>query len=281
MQVDYSENYVNKDQGQIQSAYFRQSSFSIFRACCYVNIDSSIINENFTITSEANDHSRSAAMSCWMRVLSCIQEKYDLAESLRIHIQNDGCAGQFRSRFVFILLSWFFLEHKIFWYYNERHHGKGPMDGVGGTIKHWVFRDVKTGKVVIKDAKHFSTYAGSTLKGITSLYMPIEEILEEPKNVISSPQISGTLKVQKIAHSFTNNGVCKLEFFRTAANSTPFHEQWYKKEGYADVCGHDELPLAFKPDQTCSHCHGIYVQDQEWMECNLCDQWFHEEYFFI
>ena len=70
IQVNNSENYVNKSQGHIQNAYFGQRSFSVFTACCYVNIDGSIINENFTVTSEANDHSRSATMSCWMRVLS-------------------------------------------------------------------------------------------------------------------------------------------------------------------------------------------------------------------
>ena len=132
IQENYSKNYFNKNQGQIQSAYFGQRSFFIFTACCYVNIDGSIINEKFTVMSEAKDHSRSAAVSCWMRGLSCIQEKYDLAESLRIHIWSDGCTGQFRSRFVFFLLSWFVLEHTIFWYYNERHYGTGSMDGVGG-----------------------------------------------------------------------------------------------------------------------------------------------------
>lgn len=64
-----SENYVNKDQAQIQSAYFGQRSFSILTACCYLNVDGAIVNENIAITSGANDHSRSAAMSCWMRVL--------------------------------------------------------------------------------------------------------------------------------------------------------------------------------------------------------------------
>ena len=111
--------------------------------------------------------------------------------------------------------------------------------------------------------------------------MLIKEVLKEPQNIISSPQIPGTFEVHKIVCSFTNDGVCKLEFFRTAADSTPLHEQWYKKQGDAYICGHDELPLAFNPDQTCAHCHRIYVQDQEWMECNLCNQWFHEECFFI
>ena len=36
MHVDYSENYVNVQQGEIQSAYFGHSTFSIFTACCCI-----------------------------------------------------------------------------------------------------------------------------------------------------------------------------------------------------------------------------------------------------
>ena len=35
-------------------------------------------NENVTITSEANDHSRDALMSCWRHVLSYIRENISL-----------------------------------------------------------------------------------------------------------------------------------------------------------------------------------------------------------
>ena len=63
IEVDYGEKYVNKDQAQIQSEYFGQKLFLIFTACYYLNING-IINENVTITSEVNDHSRSAAKSC-------------------------------------------------------------------------------------------------------------------------------------------------------------------------------------------------------------------------
>ena len=86
IQVDYSESYVNKYQAQIQCAYFWQKLFLIFTACCYFNIDGIIINENVTITSEANDHSRSATMSYWRFVLSYIQEKYQLVDFLIYHI---------------------------------------------------------------------------------------------------------------------------------------------------------------------------------------------------
>ena len=51
IQVDYSENYTNKDQSQVQSAYFGQKSFSIFTACCYLKVDGVILNENVTVIS--------------------------------------------------------------------------------------------------------------------------------------------------------------------------------------------------------------------------------------
>ena len=43
--VDYSENYKNKEQDEIQSAYFGHNSFSIFTACCYTR---GIDGKNFT-----------------------------------------------------------------------------------------------------------------------------------------------------------------------------------------------------------------------------------------
>ena len=56
--LDYSENYKDKEQDKIQSIYFGHNSFSIFTACCYTReVDGTVLNENFTVTSEATDHS--------------------------------------------------------------------------------------------------------------------------------------------------------------------------------------------------------------------------------
>ena len=49
--VDCSENYKDKEQGEIQSAYFGHNSFLIFTAWCYTRgIDGTLLNENFTVT---------------------------------------------------------------------------------------------------------------------------------------------------------------------------------------------------------------------------------------
>ena len=74
------------------------------------------------------------------------------------------------------------------------------MDSVGGTIKRRIFRDVKSSKVSIANAEHFAAHADAILNGIKSLYMPIDEVLEEPEDIEkSSLRIDGTLEAHKIA----------------------------------------------------------------------------------
>ena len=132
MHVDYSENYVNVQQGEIQSAYFGHSTFSIFTACCYIRgEDGKLASENVTVVSEASDHPRIAAFTCVYKVLTFMREKYDLPSGIILHVWSDGCSAQFRPRFVFCLLCDMDRSIKLRWYYNERHHWKVPMDGVG------------------------------------------------------------------------------------------------------------------------------------------------------
>ena len=60
------------------------------------------------------------------------------------------------------------------------------MDGIGGTVKNVIFRKVKSGNVVI-DSTKFVDYASQLVPSITSLYLPVEEIIEEPKEIARAP----------------------------------------------------------------------------------------------
>ena len=132
--MDYSESYSKKEQNEIQSAYFGNVSFSLFTACCYLLHDNERISESVTVTSEASEKNRIAAFSCIAKVIRFAEIKYR-KQFQEIHIWSDGCAAQFRSRFVFKILTTYNRQAKLFWHYNERHHGKGPMDGIGRTAK--------------------------------------------------------------------------------------------------------------------------------------------------
>ena len=105
--VDHSETYNNKQQWEIQSAYFGHASFSIFTAHCYFKDESNAISkEAITVTSETFDHSRSASVSCLQKVIHFAREKNtDLPLKLNIIVWTDGCSAQFFSRYVLFLLS--------------------------------------------------------------------------------------------------------------------------------------------------------------------------------
>ena len=67
------------------------------------------------------------------------------------------------------------------------------MDGIGGTLKNSIYRDVMPGKCVIDTPEQFAEYAESAVKGVTSLNLPTEEVLKEPDDIGNSPRITDSV----------------------------------------------------------------------------------------
>ena len=87
------------------------------------------------------------------------------------------------------------------------------MDGVGGTVKNMVFRSVKSGRAVINSPKEFAEHANEVVPSISSLYLPVKEMMDEPEEISNAPSIAGTLKIHKVERKYNENGMCHLEFF--------------------------------------------------------------------
>ena len=90
-----------------------------------------------------------------------------------------------------------FPEKHVVWCYNERHHGKGPMDSVGGTVKNVVFRKVKSGKVTIYSPEQFTEAVQKFITAIHSIYLLQNANIIEPKNIACAKKIKDTLKIHK------------------------------------------------------------------------------------
>ena len=60
------------------------------------------------------------------------------------------------------------------WHYSEAHHGKGPIDGIGGAVKNVVFRKVLSGERKISNPKEFAEYVNH-INEVHSLYFPTNE----------------------------------------------------------------------------------------------------------
>ena len=119
------------------------------------------------------------------------------------------------------------------------------MDGIGGTIKNKVYRDVMFNKCLIKNAKDFAEYANKTNSGITSIYMLIYELLTEPDNMENSPKTLETLPIHKVTRSFNEDNIRFIDFFRVANDDDPFFTQFYRKDDDPEACGHENVPFKF------------------------------------
>ena len=75
---------------------------------------------------------------------------------------------------------------------------------------------------MIKNAKDFAEYANKTISGITSIYMPINELLTEPDNTENAPKIPETLSIHKVTRSFNEDNICFIGFFSVANDDHQF-----------------------------------------------------------
>ena len=117
------------------------------------------------VISESSDHSRIAAFTCTNAIVNELKKRME--DSLKKAILwGDGCSSQFRSKYVFALMTHFDKLVQLEWHYHKAQHGKGPMDDVGGTIKRVVFGLVKSNKIKISTAEEIATEASKTVSSI-------------------------------------------------------------------------------------------------------------------
>ena len=128
---------------------------------------------------EVSDHFRIATHSLILEVTDGVKSQYPRFndfQKLNIHLQSYGCASQFRSDFVYHLAVFFPESCQVIQYYNERHHGKGQIDGIRDRVKNMVFRAIMSEKVLIHSPEDFGRYANSNIKGFLVLFMATSEM---------------------------------------------------------------------------------------------------------
>ena len=107
----------------------------------------------------------------------------------------------------------------------ERHHGKCPMDGVGGTVKNVILIKVKSGKVVIYSPQEFAEAVKKFVPAIHAVYLPKSENIVEPVGIESARKIKDTLKIHKFERKVDPNGNKYINFYKISDDEEPFHVQ--------------------------------------------------------
>ena len=136
MSVAFSKNYENKQRHEIQKAYFGHENFTIFITACYFHetmmIPNSKLDVQFrllllplAIVSNETSHNCNVAFSNNNTIIKWIQQL--LPSVKKFHFWSDGCAGQFRSKFVSHSFSYYPRNINLIWNYGEAHHFKGLL----------------------------------------------------------------------------------------------------------------------------------------------------------
>ena len=158
LQVDFSENATIGSQNEIQSGHWNHSQATLFTAHAWAGDGK---NESFVLISDLLTHNKESVYAFMTYIFRFLRENFELLEE--INIFSDGAGSQFKQKYLFSNLhAW---EHEydlvLKWNFFATSHGKGAVDGLGGTVKRTVWRQVRIGNVHVNTPEEYAKVAVS------------------------------------------------------------------------------------------------------------------------
>lgn len=232
--IDFSENYVLKYCGEeVQAVHFgaSQKQLSLHTGVYYIKPEGSLkpLPNSFCTVSNNLDHGSHAIWSHLTPILEDIHQKFPLIDTF--HFQSDGPTSQYKNKFnMYFLMSYLPKIVKniklMSWNFSIAGHGKGPADGVGGTLKRTADALVSQGNDIIS-ATQFVEKLNISCKKIQLL-----EILDEqisgfksliPKNVSAIKKITSLHQLTWTSNNPTELNVRALSCFICDLNAFCSH----------------------------------------------------------
>ncbi|XP_071500413.1 uncharacterized protein [Diadema antillarum] len=161
VQMDFAENYSCIPLEEVQSGYWGQQGVTIHPIVVYFRDDDGVlVNKSYVCVSDEKAHNSSTVLAILCQLVPKLKEL--VAGLTKVHYWTDSPTSQYRNKTIFSVVR----EHaKLFegpsaqWNYFEAGHGKGPCDGIGGTVKRLADDAVKRNAANIQDASDFYAWA--------------------------------------------------------------------------------------------------------------------------
>lgn len=171
IQLDFAENHGIKYQHEIQSAHWSNQQVTIFTVYVWKGEGT---GQGYAFISDELEHNKYAVFTFFDRLFLELQQSNPNLKELAFF--SDGAASQFKQRFLFVNLSLMEQDYglKVSWHFFATSHGKGVVDGIGGTLKRAVWRESMAG-LVISSAEEFANVAKKSPK-IKIIYVSKEEV---------------------------------------------------------------------------------------------------------
>lgn len=209
--IDFSENYSIKYGSEVQAVHFGASreQYTLHTGMLYT-LD---FAQGFTTLSQSLRHDPVAILVHLKKILDFYFHQFPTVNKL--HFQSDGPTTQYRNRKMFYLVSQYLPDYypqidQITYNFSEAGHGKGPADGIGGSLKKSADDEVKYGH----DIPDFETLVSTLRTRVEAVHIDVvtKEEIENMDSVLP-PQLKtfvGTMKVHQ--YCWTRENFTKIMF---------------------------------------------------------------------
>lgn len=133
---DFSENYSIVLQDEAQSYHWTSQQITIHPFVIYYKQEDNIEHLSFVIISDCLQHNTVAVYTFEKKLISYLTNKFQKLPK-KIFYFSDGSAAQYKNKknFLNLCLHEEDFNIKAEWHFSATAHGKGPCDGVGGSVK--------------------------------------------------------------------------------------------------------------------------------------------------
>lgn len=171
IQIDFAENYSNVAQDEIQSAHWTHDQITVFTCCAW----SKNKTNSYVVVSDDLSHDKFAVWTFLKEIINKLKEEFTFKNVI---LFSDGCAAQFKNKFTLSNLCFFKKDFGVEgeWNFFATSHGKGAVDGIGGTVKRIVWLKVKERRVIINNAEDFHRCAATATSKIQMLYVSSADV---------------------------------------------------------------------------------------------------------
>ena len=197
---DFSENYGFTIQDAAQGFHWTNSQATLHPSVVYYKEDGKLKSASFVVVSDSLTHDTVAVSYFHMKVLSELKSKL---HPRKVTYFSDGSSAQYKNRKNFANLAYHEDDYGMpaDWHFFATSHGKGPCDGIGGTLKRLATRASLQRPLndQIQTPRQLYDWAKDNLCGITSIFCSKEEIhkheLKLKPRLDKSITVTGTQKL--------------------------------------------------------------------------------------
>ncbi|KAK3911472.1 putative cytochrome P450 513E1 [Frankliniella fusca] len=215
-------NNLKDGEDAVQSYYLKNDQVTIHPFVSYYKDESGEIKSlSFAVISDYMKHHINAVYAFQKEFISFIKSKVNNIN--KIIYFSDGAAQQYKNKFNALNLAY----HKedfgpdAEWHYFGTSHGKGPCDGLGGTLKRNAYL-ASLRKELIRNPAEFFEWCQRKMTGVATVYVTTQEV--EAALIFLKERFSRAMALPNMRSQHALETICRSQIKAKHYSSSPDYQ---------------------------------------------------------